>query len=227
MKRFWLILAAFLGLATTAVPASAAMVYTLNLGGSLAPTPGDYGSVTLTNYGSGANAYVQVDVELKPGSNFPGTGAGYAITWNITGNPALQVAGDNGASGFNNGLALPTNFVLQGQGVHSYDALGGKTFTASPFGDVGEYAIYHNVHGNSGTAVTSLIFDVTTTGGLALDDFVAKNGIYFTADIFLAGCSGDKCTGVVAVPEPKTWLIFIAGLFGVTMLYRRRKPARA
>ncbi len=203
------------------------MQYTLNNGGSLAPTPGNYGTVTLTNYGTGASAYVQVDVELKTGSNFVGTGAGYSITWNIQGNPALEVAGDNGSNGFDNSLALPNTFVLQDQGTHSYDATSGQTFSASPFHDIGEYAIDRTTSGNSGTKVTSLIFDVTTTGGLTLSDFVAKNGVYFTADIFLAGCTGDSCTGNVAVPEPRTWLLFIAGLLGLTMLQRRRKPVRA
>ena len=229
MKRFWLILAALLGLAATSVPASAAMTYTLNKGGSLAPTPGDYGSVTLTNYGTGAGAYVQVDVELKPGSSFVGTGAGYAITWNILGtpSPALEVTGDSAPGAFNTATALPDTFVLQGQGTHSYDALGGQTFSPSPFGNVGDYAIDRTTSGNSGPEVTSLIFDVTQTGGLTLNDFVSRNGIYFTADIFLAGCTGDKCTGVVAAPEPRTWLLFLAGLVGLTLLQRRRKLARA
>jgi hypothetical protein len=231
MKRIWLILAACLGLAAMAVPASAAMTYTLNNGGSLAATPGNYGSVTLTNFGTGANAYVRVDVELKPGSNFVGTGAGYAITWNILGNPALEVTGDSAPGAFNTATPLPNKFVLQDKGTHSYDALGGKTFSASPFHNIGEYAIKHDVSGNSGTPVTSLIFDVTETGGLTLNDFVSKNGVYFTADIFLAGCTGGSCTGnVAAVPEPRTWLLFLAGLAGLTaltVLQRRRKLVRA
>jgi hypothetical protein len=227
MKQVWLILAGLVGLAAMAVPASAAVVYTLDDGGSIGPNHSNYGTVTLTNYGTGASAYVQVDVELKTGTNssFVGTGAGYAITWNILGNPVVEVAGANGASGFNSSLALPNTFVLQDQGAQSYDATSGQTFSASPFHNIGEYAIDRTTAGNSGPKVTSLIFDVTTTTGLVAADFVAKNSVYFTSDIYLAGCTGDKCTGDVAVPEPRTWLLFIAGLLGLTMLQRRRKQA--
>jgi MYXO-CTERM domain-containing protein len=237
MKRIWLILAVFLGLAAAAVPASAAVVFTLNNGGSLSPTTtGNFGTVTLTSHGTGANAYVRVQVHLKTGSSFVGTGAGYAITWNIAGSPspALQVAGDNGSGTFNNSVALASTFVLKAQGVHSYDALGGQTFSPSPFGNVGEYAIDRTTSGNSGPTVTSLVFDVTKTGGLTISDFIAKNGFFFTADIFLAGCTGNNCTGVVAasgpgtrVPEPQTWLLFVAGLVGLPLLQRRRKKASA
>jgi hypothetical protein len=236
MKRFWLILAAFLGLVTTAVPASADLVFTLNNGGSLSPTTtGNFGTVTLSDKGTGVNAYVRVDVELKPGSSFVGTGAGYAITWNIAGSPSptLKVAGDNGSGTFNTGVALPSTFVLQAQGAQPYYALGGQTFGSPPFMNSGEYAIDRNTSGNSGPTVTSLIFDVTKTGGLTLSNFIAPNGVYFTADIFLAGCTGNGCTGNVAatgpgvrVPEPQTWLLFFAGLLGLTLLQRRRKLAR-
>ena len=240
MKRFWLISAALLSLAGTAVPASAALQYTLNNGGSLSPTTtGNFGTVTLTNFGTGVNAYVKVDVELKPGSNFVGSGAGYSITWNILGapdptvGPALEVTGDSSPGAFNTATPLPNTFVLQDQGAHSYDAQGGQTFSASPFGTDGEYAIDRDTSGNSGAQVLSLVFDVTKTGGLTLNDFISKNGVYFSSDIFLAGCTGGSCTGVVAatdpgveVPEPRTWLLFIAGLLGLTVLQRRRKLAR-
>src|SRR5690348_12652701 len=64
MKRFLLILATFLGLAATVAPASADISWTLNQGGSLGPTPGNYGTVTATQIGSGSSAYVQVTITL-------------------------------------------------------------------------------------------------------------------------------------------------------------------
>jgi len=67
-----------------------------------------------------------------------------------------------------------------------------------------------------------------------LGDFTTTDGKYFAVDIyntataktFVVTASGPG----VAVPEPGTWTMAIAGLAGLTgltALRRRRKPARA
>jgi hypothetical protein len=116
MMRIWPILVAFLGLVASAAPASADLVFTLNEGGSIAPTPGNYGTVDLQNVGNGAAEYVKVTVTLAAGENFVGTGAGYAITWNIAGNPNLMVAGDESPNSFNPAAPLPAGFSLENSG---------------------------------------------------------------------------------------------------------------
>src|SRR5258708_7063564 len=82
MKRFWLILAAFLGLAASAVSASADLLFTLNDPGG-AFSPGTFGTVNLHQVGSGSSAYVTVTLQLAAGDVFAGTGAGFAITWDL------------------------------------------------------------------------------------------------------------------------------------------------
>src|SRR5882757_3596299 len=94
MQRLWLILVTVLGLAATAVPASADIVYTLACSTTSCPSPGSYGTITLHQIGTGvvgsSSNIVEVTVNLATaGNNFAGTGAGYAINWNITNNPSL------------------------------------------------------------------------------------------------------------------------------------------
>jgi hypothetical protein len=65
---------------------------------------------------------------------------------------------------------------------------------------------------------------------LTLSNFVAVNGVFFTADIIANGMTGNVASNGpgIQVPEPKTWLMFFAGLVGLTFLQRRRrKLARA
>jgi len=230
MTRFWLILATFLGLAATALPASADIVYTLNCDSLACGSPSNYGTVTLHQVGSGSSAYVEVTVLLAP-NNYAGTGAGYAINWNITNNPSLTTT------------VVPTDAshpLLAGQ---IYDAshfeikdstVSGKTYKASPFGSSWMYAIDYKVTGGKDTNDNKLIFDVTKNGGLLLSDFAATaDGFYFAVDIFGGPCHP---TCVVAsnthtqVPEPGTVTMSIAGLMGLVgfaMIQRRRKLARA
>lgn len=224
MKYFWLVLATFLGVAATAVPASADLQFTLNLGGGIAPTPGNYGTVTLHQLGAGtiANPYhVQVTVQLAAGERFAGTGAGYPIAWNITGNPNLQSVTVTSA----NAASFTVQNFSSGQNYKSSPFTGGSCNTP---GDCFEYAIAYNFNGSNGTE-TGLVFDVKKSGGLVLTDFSSTiNGYFFAADIFR-----DNKTGVVAsngpgvrVPEASTWTISIAGLIGLAgmaMLQRRRK----
>ena len=227
MRRILLSLAAILALALSASPAAADALYTLNQGGSLGPTPGTYGTVNLHQVGSGSSAYVTVTVTLAAGSKFVGTGAGYAITWNITGNPALSSVTVTSANA--------ANFTVQG---FNPSAGGYARYKASPFtgGSCGAttascfmYAIDYNISGSGGSD-TSLVFDVKKSGGLLLSDFAASSsGYYFAADILFAGKTGNVASNgpPVYVPEPGTLMLVGAGIGGVAAYRRRRRKQAA
>jgi len=223
MKRFWFVLAALLGLAVQAVPASADMVYTLNCNG--APCTGgaaghNYGTVTLQTVSS---TKVRVIVDLAaPGAaaneKFASSAAGYAIAWDITGDPALTNVTINSAT------PNASHFSVQ-----SFAA--GGNYKASPFtsganGNGFNYAIDHT----SGTD-TKLVFDVTLSTGLALGNFIKNPNYFFAVDISISGNTFNVAANQpgVKVPEPGTWTLSIAGmagLAGLVMLQRRRKWAR-
>jgi len=221
MKRFLLGLAMFAGIAGLAAPASANIVtYTLNCDSVACGSPTTYGTVSLND---GVTAgHVVVTVSLAP-NTFAGTGAGFAINWNIitTGGdtaPPLTTVLGAATTGFD-----PTHFTI----MNNTD--GTQTYSASTFGGGWEYAIEYDLNGGKSTNDSKLIFDVTKSGGLALTDFQANNGFMFAVDIWQAATNS---TFVVAakVPEVQTWLMFFAGLAGLTALVltqRRRKFARA
>lgn len=227
MKRFLLILATSLGLAATAVPASADIVYTLNNGGGLLPTPGNYGTITATQFASDT---VRVTINLLPDERFVTTGSHSGITWSLQGSPTLQSISivSSNASKFT---------------VQSFNPAG--SYQNSPFGPF-EYAIAWNGNGASNPTETSIVFDIKSTSALTLSPslFSPVGGVYFAIDIG-TGCTTEtkkgetktSCakTGVIGsttytqVPEPGTWTMSIAGLMGVAglvMLQRRRKLAR-
>lgn len=233
MKRIWMALAIFAGVAAQALPASAALVYTLNCNTVACGTSSNYGTVTLKQLGTGTVVdpyHVEVTVDLSAANNnFAGTGAGYAINWNITGNPDLTT----------NLIATnATHPLLPGQiyNTSHFDVKNatnpGFNYNASPFGNSWMYAIDYNVSGGRNTNDNKLIFDVAKTGGLLLNNFAATaDGFTFAVDIFsgaagrtfVVASNGDPIT----VPEPMTWLLFLSGLVGLTLLQRRRKLARA
>jgi hypothetical protein len=221
-------LAAFLGLAAMAVPASADAVYTLGCNSVACGSPSNYGTVTLKQLGSGSSSHVEVTVNLKvAGNNFAGTGAGYAISWNVTGNPDLTtgiIATDASHPLLAGEIYDTSHFAVQ-DGTNP-----GFGYKNSPFGDTWMYAIDYTQGGGNASNDNKLIFDVTKAGGLLISNFAANNGFMFAVDLW-DGPSGP--TFVVAaktIPEPQTWLLFFAGLAGLTALVivqRRRKLARA
>jgi len=164
MNRFWLILAVFLGLASTAVPASAALVFTLNCDNNGCGNAKNYGTVKLTQLGAGTVAdpyHVQVEVNLIAANNhFAGTGAGYAINWNITGDPSLtttKIATSNTPPApppVAGQIYNTSHFAIQDNTVT------GKHYKASPFGDSWMYAIDYAQGGGGVTNDNRLIFDV-------------------------------------------------------------------
>lgn len=231
MNRIGLILATFLGLAATAVPASADLQYTLNCGSAPCTVTGNYGTVTLHQDALNTTK-VTVTVQLAAGEHFANTGAGYAIAWDITtptsspnADPSLTSVVINSALTPNSG-----NFAVQ-------SFASGKSYKASPFtsggnGDKFNYAIDYTGP-NNGTD-NKLVFDVTLSTGLAIENFVKNPNYRFAVDISGGPCS-PTCNvasngGGTKVPEPGTWTLSIAGLAGLTglmMRQRRRKLARA
>ncbi len=249
MKRVGLVLAAFLGLAATAVPASADLYFTLDNGGGIASTPGTYGTVQLHQNGSGiagdVNNIVTVTVTLAAGELFVNSGAGSGFVWNITNNPSLSTP------------------VITSGNAAKFDTSGsyatGQLFKATPFtggncgnsnGNCFEYSIGYTGNGASQATENTLKFDVTKTNGLLITEFNNANGYYFAADVGLnctvttgvdkkgnptsntnCGATGNIGTATPGVvPEPGTLSMSVAGLAGLTaltMLRRRRKPARA
>ena len=238
MKRIWLVLATFLSLAATVVPASVDFVWTLNQG-SLGPSGTVYGTVTAKQIGTGSTASVEVTIALASTPTTKNwliaTGQHKGITWNMSVTPdTLSIA--NNASPNGN----PNNFTPL--------AFNGS-YTNSPFSNSGNfsYAITPKAsNGGSGTE-TSITFDLTKTGGLSLTDglFTANSGGYYWAVDIGWNCKTSSngkpdCgnnTGVVAsnsyvkVPEPGTVSMSIAGLMGLVgfavLQQRRRKQIGA
>lgn len=228
MKRFWLILAAFLGLAVTAVPASADIVYSLSNGGGILQTPGNYGTVTVSQFASDT---IRVKIDLLPTERFVTTGSHGGIVFSLTGNPNLTSI--NVASG------NASMFTVQ--------PLGGG-YSDSPFLGPFEYAISWNGNGASNASETSITFDLKFGSNMLLSPtlFQQVSGVYFAVDIG-TGCSSQTnnkgetktscaATGAIAsgpptqVPEPGTVSMSIAGLMGVAglvVLRRRRQQLSA
>jgi hypothetical protein len=219
MKQFWLALVSVLGLAATSAPALADLQYTLALdsaGGTI--TAGhNFGTVTLHQT---SGTVVRVTVQLNTtiaGMGFANTSAGYAVAWDMQNGVPNSVTFD--ATNVNNSH-------------YSVQALNGS-YKASPFtsggtGNKYNYAIDYEAA--TGTD-SKLVFDVTRSSGLALTDFVGNPAYRFAVDIITtANATRNVATygdGVTVVPEPRTWLLFIAGLLGLTVLQRRRKLVRA
>jgi hypothetical protein len=240
MKRFWVVLVAFLGLAATVAPASADIVYTLTQGGSILQTPGNYGTVTVSQFASDT---IRVKIDLLPTERFLSTGSHDGIVFSLTGSPDLRSI-----------TIQPPNvskFTVQNaQNAQNTPAVTPGSYTDSPFLGPFEYAISWNGNGASGATETSITFDLKFGSNLLLSSslFQQVSGTYFAVDIG-TGCNTTykdnnpnkpqtSCanTGAVAsgpptyVPEPGTITMSIAGLMGVAglvMLQRRRKLARA
>jgi hypothetical protein len=239
MKHYWLILAVFLGLASTAVPASADIQWTLSCSGS--PCTGsnanhNYGTVTAVQKNVGGVKFVEVTITLAANNYFLATGSHIGIAWDMSVVPgALSIVSSVTPH------SDPTKFTQQ--------ALNGS-YADTPFTSGGNgnfnYAIKPKASSGGSATETSIVFDLTKTGGLSLSDTLFSHnngGFYWAVDIGYncvvpAGKTERKCasTGVVAansfvkVPEPGTWTMSIAGLAGLTglmALRRRRKLARA
>jgi hypothetical protein len=226
MKRFGLILVAMLGLAVSAAPASAHLQFTLNCT-SVACTgvnSGNWGTVTLNQTVVSGVTHVAVSVSLASGFEFGDNGQNVFL-WNGTGDSDnLTIASLAGNA---------SSFAAQGSPVGA----NGTYTPPSPFNATGAFDYAINRTNNSGDP-TTLSFDVTKSGNLSImiSNFLTGNdggGYFFGARLQATGNNTNQDFFVVAtgpgvqIPEPATWLLFFAALAGLTVLYRRRKLARA
>ena len=184
--------------------ANAGMIYTLNLdgcSGGCGTSP--FGQVLLAQNGSND---VLVTLTLFNGDEFVKTGAGNALAFNLTGNPAITIS------------ALTSGFSVGPASAH-----------ASAFGTF-EYTVTCTGcgPGASSPLLGPLSFDVQLAGGgsLSISDFVGNGGgHFFAADIL--GTNG--ATGNVAAdgpgksssaPEPSATLLGLTGLAALSGIRR-------
>jgi hypothetical protein len=230
MKRFWLILAAFLGLALQAVPASASLTLSCKADPCTGGNGGqNYGSILLTQLGSGVagdtNNAVRITVTLASGYKFATGASAYAIEWNVASNPALTISNVSNTTDFTPKSAA-SGQLYQAAPVQSGTPFSKNANNCNGANAAGcfQYAIAHT----AGTD-TTLTFDVTKAGGLLISNFAtSSNGYTFAAKIITTGGTGDGfyvATNATPVPEPGTWLMMIAGLGVLFALYRRRQSA--
>lgn len=222
MRPAWLILAVAMGLALQAAPASAGLTYTLNC--SVNPCSGavnDYGTVELT---PGSTGHVVVTVSLAANEKFADLTNGYAILWDIAGSPDLTIAAQGANAGHfaaQNGGA--PSLYLASPFAHNNNNCSGQNAT-SCF----DYAVAHK---NDSGADSILVFDVTSSTGLALSNFVATSeGFSFAAMIFQSGTGTPfyVASNGTPIPEPPSWTVSVAGMMGLVLLTlgRRRRQVR-
>ena len=214
MRRVWLIPAVMLGLAGAAGPAWADVQYTLTDEPSGMKIVGgqDFGTVTLHQTSS---TEVTVTVQLgTDAKGFADTKAGYAVAWDIQGDPSLKNVTIDSAT------PVPGDFTVEA--FTSGESYKGSPFTSGANGSGFDYAIDYT--GKNG-ATNKLVFDVTGKSALLISDFVGNPNYLFAVDVI--GTNGK--TFNVAVPEPATDALLIAGIAGLTLFQfrRRRKLAKA
>jgi hypothetical protein len=203
---------AALAVSFVAAPASAD-IYLLQYSDAQSGLASPYGQVEVTQ---GVNA-LNFSVTLFDGLKFTDTGAHYAFSFSLTGEPAVGLAG------------APAGFTL---------VTNPNSLPNSPFGDF-DYGIACSVcEPNTGGYAGPLNFSITGTG-LTLAMLAPATGLYngnpvlFAADTIapLAPGSTQAVTGTIgggipgSVPEPATWAMMILGfaMVGAGLRLRRRE----
>jgi hypothetical protein len=190
----------------------ASTVFTLDQNGC---TPGcgtpPFATVTLTDNGTGASAYVSVtETLLATNERFAGGGAGDALEFNVVGPISIT--------------ALTAGF-----------AIGPAPDSASTFGPFLESVTCSTCTGGQSTNPAGpLSFNVSSTAGVTTASFVGNNyhngDYFFASDIVgnngktgnVAALGGGTITGG-SVPEPLSMFLMGAGLLGIGVLRKFRR----
>jgi hypothetical protein len=200
-----------------AIPASAAFIdYSLSqFTGGGTPPAGPYGTVDLNDHG-GAN--VEVTVTLTSGEGFVNSGAGAALTCDLTGKPVATITGLNS-----------TDFSIS----HDGTSTGNLDGTGSWFYEIDCTVSACGSGGNAPLTGTPLDFTIDNVG---LSSFISnnktENGYYFASDICTsvvnggcAGITGDVVADAASapVPEPASLTLLAGGLLVLAYVLRRRE----
>jgi hypothetical protein len=199
---------AALGLLALAGEAQASVVTaSLNIPDPSAGLPaGTLGTITLTDFGSGATAGVTVDVALITGVNFVNTGGPHTpFVYDLSATPSS--------------IVFPVGSPFSAAGLSS----------ATPFGTFNHGVDMTGGNGAAGSKHGPLDF---TINGITTADFITgSGGDFFAADlIFLSsGKTGTVAAGTLVmagVPEPSTWAMMILGFAGIGFTgYRRSRKS--
>jgi hypothetical protein len=187
---------------------------------------GPFGTVTVSSL---STTEVSVDVTLASGNVFTGTNAGYALLFDITGNPLISV------SGLTSGFTATNTAGSGGNALHA-DGTG-----------YWEYAIGCTGCGNGASPPNlsgPINFDITVAGGITPASFINgssknggssitdPNGLFFATHIGVPDGMGGFGTGdvgapvgVTAVPLPAAAWLLLSGLAGMGAMARRRLTA--
>ena len=183
---------------------------TFNLDHGATGPVGNGGTITLDDTLGGPNT-VHVLVTLNDGYKFVKTGAGDALAFNLSGDPAITIT--DITSGF---------------------AIGPTHVSEPPFGTFNYSVSCTTGCGNGGSAPNPgpLDFDVVLTG-ITLESFVVNSSdYYFASDLIgpgptgvlrtgnMGALGGDRTTDIAAVPEPASLTLLGTGLMYVARRFR-------
>ncbi|GGA66022.1 hypothetical protein GCM10011507_17040 [Edaphobacter acidisoli] len=207
MLKKILLLSSALAFMSAATLAHADTIFVLNQDGcsgtcGVAP----FGTVDLSQTNS-TTVTVTVTLNQANGTErFAGTGAGDALEFNLSSNPAITIGN-----------------ITTGFGV------GPSPDTASTFGSF-DYSVTCTAcqGGKSSNPAGPLSFTVTSASGVTIADFTANTGgYYFASDIFgnngkTGNVAANSFSNTPSVPEPSSLLLFGTGVLSAAGLLRRR-----
>ena len=204
MKKMFALGAVLALLAIAPAMKASTITYTLTQDGCTGTCgTGPFGTIQLTDNGSGNSATVSVLLTLTGSENFAGTGAGEALAFNVNKAVTINVA----TSGFSAGV-------------------GGTS--ASVFGNFTNFVHCDSppCQGGNGPA-GPLSFTVGSATGVTIANFIANSGGFFFASDIMG--SNGKTGNVAAIgtttttPEPISSALVGGGLLSLFLLRRRAR----